>query len=495
MHTRPRWFAPSSLRALSLLAALLLATTARAGFLTTDSTYMGYRIPEHRWKYWTATVNASGNHNAASLSGDRENHDGNVFLGLGTGASWSYDSDRLQHDWGFNTSVAGSRQSQRVTEREQQPVIYDRDASLRDLNEYFTLSGSLRHYPWNTPIGFTVGGATSLSLTQSFTSENYSNRSPFDRYASTFGSSRGYRSYIGSIRAGLGLGRVRDVTPVHRAQVLENRLLRQHSLTRPLSGPTRDKLAALFAVEPDVFAAHERPGKFFWREIERILREDGGLAEGALDAYDVLRLLESISFGKGTIRRTAGFFVGPNVDVRTGRFHSTQEDTYSNIYYVADTVVATNEDSFKRTRNDRRDDVFVTFGAEFYRPLTPNWQLDAYSFAGIQEAGEFPSFTNSLAVTWIVTDRWLGGAQAYQVATGNGHSRHFDKWRAELRGNISYFLEDHWALTLTAFEGQTRDASGLQKRGGFSLLMTWIVSGLFEAPGLLGPMRPTPSVP
>jgi hypothetical protein len=344
-------------------------------------------------------------------------------------------------------------------------------------------------------VGLSLRTTNELQLLQSFGSQNQVNRQPPFRNEATVGSSSGNRRYFGTASAWLGLGQVRDATPVQQAHELEARLLRTGALTRALSDEARQKLAALYAVGGDLGRAHERPEKYFWRELERVLREDGALAPGSLDAYDVLRLFEPISPAKGTFFRRTGFFVGPAVTVATNRDHATFERTQSATFYTADTVVATASSSFQETENFRSDVLFTSFQAEFHRPLNPRWQLDSWSSVGIRESGEFPFVQNALSLGYLHADRWLGIVRADQSAQAIGHSRHLDRWDVNLGGELYYFLEDSWALRFVANERQSRAPGRFDRRGDFALSLTWIVSGLFEAPGLVGAMRPTPPTP
>jgi hypothetical protein len=479
----------------ALLAALAFATLAaspaRAGWLSADSAYSSYRIPEHRWSYWTASLDLAGGHSAAPIFSDLTDRGGSLGGRVATTAAWNHDSDRLQHDWGFSVDASGSRSSRRV---EDETLTYESRSSNKDLAQAFSLHGSWRVYPWTTPVGVSLGTSNLLDLGQSFQASHFANQGPNTRTTSDFDVSRGSRRYIGAVSAEVGLGRVRDATPVHLAQVLEDRLRRKGALTRPLSDQARRALAALYAIEPGIEAAHQRPAKYFWRELERILREDGALAPEALDAWDVLRLLEPVSVGFG-VARASGFFIGPSVTVLTQRFRDTREESSSGIYYVADTVYATFENGLHETRNDRNDRVFTAITAEIHRPLSPRWQADAFTRVALSEAGESTNLANSVSVVYVISDRWLGLARAFHSANAERQVRRFERWSAEVSGELVYFLEDSWALRLTAYERQNHDASRLFRSGGFQLGLTWIVSGFFEAPGLVPAMHPSPPTP
>src|SRR5262249_49937216 len=151
---------------------------------------------------------------------------------------------------------------------------------------------------------------------------------PF-RNQSEFNSSRDEYDVLLSLDASASWGRVRDATPVYQVEVLEERLRETGTLHQPLSRHAREQLAALYTVEGDVAFAHQRPTKYFWRELERILREDGVLDPGGLDAYAVQRLLEPITITGAIVARTAGYTVGPVFHAVTTQFHSAEEQVNS----------------------------------------------------------------------------------------------------------------------------------------------------------------------
>src|SRR5205823_173566 len=82
----------------------------------------------------------------------------------------------------------------------------------------------------------------------------------------------------------LGHGRVRDATGVQLARLLEARLLEAGAIRAPLSRAAKERIAALYYLRPSLSVAHERPDRFFWREVGRVLREVGAEAELHLPA-------------------------------------------------------------------------------------------------------------------------------------------------------------------------------------------------------------------
>src|SRR5206468_4021204 len=229
---------PGTRRA-SLLVALLCLSSSRA---FADDPYADYRILDHHWLSWTASVNGSGNHQR-----------GQGLFGLANNGGFSGPGGS-----GF-------------------PAGYDSHAHQLRANLVLTLS-----------------------------------RSP------------GYVSQ-------------RQIPPP--STPLQLRLRETGVLSGELSAAARERLASLYTLESSVAFAHERPTKYFWRELERLLREDGALGDGGLDAYSVQRLLEPLAF-VGSAARPRGFSVGPQIVLSTQRFHSSQGLEVSQAFYQDDTLVA-----------------------------------------------------------------------------------------------------------------------------------------------------------
>lgn len=492
-------FAVSPFRRLALLSLLALvahpAPVARAGWFSADPTYLGYRIPEHRVSQWIASLDGSASRSASAVGFGSEFRSGSVNGRLGTRATWAFDSDPLAYGWSFTTDVYGERSRYRSS-FSMLPRTSHNDELAERLSQRFTLDGSVRSYPWPAPIGLALTMTHVLELRQEFESRQGRDLDPPSEQRTLDSRGAGARNYLGAFSAGVGLGRVRDATPVFQAQVLEARLLKSGALSRALSPDARQKLAALFSVQVDVSYAHERPGKYFWRELERVLREDGALSPGALDAHDVQRLLEPLTIATRVVRRV-GWFVGPAVTIITQRNRTSLEESTSILQLISGSVVFADGTRFEEVRNDRRDIVFSGFVAEVHRPLGPRWQAEVSSTSSLSEAGEFLSVGSTAAASYIVSDRWLASLRLGHVVSAPGHAleRRVLSWNINLNGSLHYFLEDSWALGLTAGERQDHSPFGFRRAGSVHLGITYVVSGLFSAPGLVDIMRRTPPTP
>src|SRR5262249_36178008 len=128
------------------------------------------------------------------------------------------------------------------------------------------------------------------------------------------------RSAFGS--ASVGFGRVRDASVVFAVEVLEERLTATGALARPPSPEARQRLAELFFQRDEFSSPHTRPERFFWNEVERILRDDGALTGDAIGAESILLALEAVrplvpNSQSSDFVRFRGFFVGPQISATT----------------------------------------------------------------------------------------------------------------------------------------------------------------------------------
>ena len=479
-----------------LAAALFFVSSlplpALAASDAADSAYWDYRIPKHRWSQWTANFSGNAQQSDASGPGDQRNRVGELSGHLRTAAAGGSDSDPLFQSWLLDVSVGGSR-------RQIDQYALDSfgdvtgDQAARSLEERFHALYQVRAYPWAFPWGLTAGTSQQLDFYQRFESSEFVRRSPGVRQVERSSTSTPLWVYSGDFSLGTGLGRVRDVTPVYEAQVLEDRLLRSGALARPLSRSAMERLAALFTVQNEVSYAHGRPSKYFWDEVERVLIEDGVLVTGSMSLYDAHRVLEPLTI-RGRIQRSAGWFFGPAVRANVLQRKFTYENSRSYLIYQADTLYFT--DSYEDRFEDyfRIDGISTAVSAEYHHPAGPNWQYDIQQLTQIGESGQNLVSNTNASVMWVVTDRWLstGWFRHTIFWDGQGLERSPGNWNVQYGADLSYFLEDRWALTLSVVGAQVHNPAWFDRSGYVSLGLNYVISGLFDAPGLTAAMRPIP---
>lgn len=471
---------------------ICIASTALAASDAADSAYWDFRIPAHRWSQWAVGLAASGENSEDSGPGDQRSREGSLRGQLFSTASGGSESDPLFQSWRATMRLDGSRSHSELDRVD--PFQTSRDESWsRSTSANLNASYVIRAYPWAFPLGFSSNLSTGLGKSHSFQSFESGRWSAPDAQQDEFTTSTGRWNVSASLGIGTGLGRVRDVTPVHEAQVLEERLLATGALSRPLSRPAREKLAGLFAAGDGISFAHGRPDKYFWGELERVLSDDGALAGGSLDLYSAHKILEPRTL-RGRMVRSAGFFIGPAVSLNTRQVGRNSESRHASRFYEADTLAFESGSRTTSHRVDRQDEITTRLDAEFHHPSGPRWQYDLMQTVWIGESGSPVESSTWGRVAWIVTDRWLvtGSIDHRASWTGDGHDQSVEDWSFRAAATLSYFLEDSWAISLSAGEGQHHTRTAFDRGGDVFLGITRVISGLFDAPGLVAAMRPIP---
>ena len=482
---------PSLRRAALLAASLCMSSNALA-----DDPYADYRIPDHHWFSWTADARGSGSHQRGQSTYFGLAISGSFGGSGGTAISGGFDSDAFLRSYSLTVSGNGSRN---YDSEEHIEGPYSSEQLRRDQRAFERVSAfaSITTYPWAVPLGFTSSLSHSLTLDQFWSSNSGVSRvsPPPQRSLTGSNNTSGRYSVYVSATLGTGLGRVRDATPAYQVQILEQRLLGTGALARELSPGAREKLAALYTIESSLAFAHQRPTKYFWRELERLLREDGALATGSLDAWSVQRLLEPLAF-TGSAARPRGFFIGPQVVITAQRYHVSQGSGYASALFLDDTLASSSGSPFTRERSNQRSDAILTgLSAEYHRPVGLHWQTDAFTRALITEHGE-RLFTNTAAsVSWFVADRWVASAGVSHSgeAPGQRLERKLTRWTLTGQASLDYFLEDDWSLRL-ATELRQDHGFGYSRSESLSLGVSYRLAGLLSAPGLMEPARLAPPI-
>jgi len=321
-------------RALLFSASLALLPSVSSA----DDPYADYRIPEHYWRSWTANVAATGNFQRGPyFTGESKSSDLN---GAGsTRFTGGFDSDPRSTVYELLFGAAGDRR--RSESFEQVPVDLTVDRTDQFTRTSQVLSGFIadHRYPWGSALGISFSAKVDATFEQDWNSSSQIARSANTETQTNSSWTLGRYVVSSQLTAGLSWGRVRDATPVYQVQVLEQRLLQEGTIQRELSRTARERLASLYTTEAAVAFAHDRPTKYFWRELERLLNDDGVLSERGLDAYAVQRLLEPLTIRAGVLLRARGLSVGPEVVMFQGQSHSSWGATSSNAFYQNGTLV------------------------------------------------------------------------------------------------------------------------------------------------------------
>jgi hypothetical protein len=487
-------------RILFLACCLALAPPARAA---TDP-FAEFRIPDHSYRIGSVSFFASGSrlHQSAGISTLRSSSLSTSGRGS-VSAGW--DSDALLYDFGISTS------GQLATDHARQqadPSSFSesREEVTNQSREDWRLTASVRSYPWQTPVGLGAQVSARGLYYQDWarTDDHVSTGFPGPQRQDNR-QSRASHDYATTVSASLsaGFGRVRDASVVYDVHLLEGRLAETGAITRPLSAQARARLAALYYVTPFFSAPHERPDRFVWREIERVLREDGALGEHGLDPYSVLRAREPYAPGPRPMRQR-GYFVGLVGQGASQRQINRMENATDYRLYDADVLIS-EFSSATSQRVDLGEDQFALGGeAEYHLPLGWRWQVDAdVRVTRPARPGESGlNATNDASISWFVADRWQAeaslfyGREYFRPRHGGGALEPpTDSWRTSAGAGIAYFLEDHTSLSLSISETQQRGldpfygGTNFLRDGAIQLGMTYRFLGGLDAPGIVEPVR------
>ncbi len=127
------------------------------------------------------------------------------------------------------------------------------------------------------------------------------------------------QSYVFSL--GAGIGKLRNVTPVVSAIRFQERLKQLNMLNNNLSDGTIEDLAGRFYRQTYYGQVYDRPGKYFWRSVEKALAADGVSLNG-LNMYAANYLMETVN--EVRFLRQEGFRTAVNLNF-----------DYSNNYYTS----------------------------------------------------------------------------------------------------------------------------------------------------------------
>jgi hypothetical protein len=486
-------------RLLLAVTILALATPRSSG----ADPFSEFRIPAHTWSRGTFGLGMNGNW-SANNDGTSDTRTDYAQESFGLGLLFAHDSDRLQHSLTLEPS--------QYVSAEQQQSLYLGGALPRYSNrrtqratEDWSLSGSARVYPGERPVGISGSLRANGDYQQGSDRDEQAYGYPVLLSSDITRTVFHTYSYGVSASVGVGLGRVRDATVVQDVHVLEQRLLAAGAISGPLSPETRRKLAELRYAEPAYRAVYERPNRRVWGDIERVLREDGALQGGGLDAASVMRAVESYEFG---VARLSGWFVGPVF--RLSHDHQIERDetmVSTTLYSPAGNLVDYRETPSSSRNTYFSDDVQVGGTLEAHRPLGWHWQLDLTSSAtgSVRPHTRGMEENSRAAASWLIADRWLaqvsGSHQRSWHTPGRPNERQ-TSWRTQYASSVGWYVEDHVLLSASVGSNQTalefdrmypgdltRHVRAYSRNTSFSLGLSYRFLGRMSAPGLIGPLQ------
>ncbi len=487
------------MKRLTPVAILLLALPA----LALADPFSDFRIPDHYWRSGTLSASFLGDWAYASIA-PAQVRQTYAASNLAPSLLVARDSDPLLLS--LSLALAGATLDRDV--KQDQFVVgstQHMQSHQQEVDESWNLSGSVRAYPWATPVGLGLSARATSAFAQAWTRSDLRNEIVVPARSTAVDTRRqnihAY-DYNLTLEGSAGVGRVRDATVIYDVYVLEERLRAIGALTRPLSKGAREKLAALYYVAPFYGDPHDRPDRYFWRDVERVLREDGALGERGFDPYSVLRANEGYFYR--TLRQR-GWFVGPVVQAR----HVTdieRLDSRDDIWFYVNDTLTSHSASWDAVRNTvTLDQLNLGGSVEYHLPLGWRWQFDLTSevTAPVRRGERGLAAASQGNATWLVADRWLASARLIHSRTyfrpRGGSSFTQNNWTTLYILQLGWYVEDHVQVSASYQESQTRDNSlGLPLSSYYSrdrrvsIGLAYRFLGALDAPGLIPPVRPLP---
>ena len=465
-----------------LLAVLFLAVP---GASSADD-YRDFRIPDYRLVSWNLDL-------TGSLSGTRYAPSGDVES-QSTIGRYTFVSPFRADD------VSERRERFIFLQLQQSPVMQSGQRTGGTLtpgskDEYRVIqryhSGQANwfesRYPNANSLSWNWGASFHASMRDLDIADDNLRVFPGSEFHQSYQSRRTEYRYSGSASIGMGRGRVRDVSGVYEAQVLEARLLETGRLLRPLTPRERQRLAEIFYLTEGIQSVHDRPSKYLWTEIERVLASDGALDGGTLDAWSALRALEPVMLLAGSNRR-AGRFVGVFGFASADRGHSDTNDRQESTNIQNGVVNGYyNYETSSRTEIEE-DDAGVGLEWSEHHPLSMRSQLDLRSRLTWSSHETLRALFIG-GMRYMLADRWDAEVIGQYDATTwtSGGQRAEPDWGVVVIGTLAYLIEDSWSLQAnyqTFFsQFRDRDLSAYQSENHyFTLGLTYRAAGRFAAP-------------
>jgi hypothetical protein len=373
------------------------------------SSILEYRLPDWGYRTWDLGFDLGGG-GAEGYAGDDFRSARNSFnTGLDTHFNLYRESERRTYRL-FAFGYGNYRRSHESAA--------DREASGHDLSGRLDLGAGWTRYLGDGPFFLRVSANTGQYYAESIEERRIADTTEeYSRYQRR-------HDYYGNL--GGGVGRVRDVTPLIRAQRLSERLT---ALGRPpLSGAQVREIGRVLATEQGYRTVFDRPDKSFWRDVLEPMLDPAH----PLSPYEIFYLKDVLEED-----------VGPRAEGTELRAWFVYEDEEGEV---------SDESSL------RRIDRGPTVAFRWVRNLTFDQQLSILVGAGFlnssrqESTGETVRADLDVAYLWTIADRYrwdtifnldYSDVEATD-AGGEATRRDLD---ARLRSEFTVFLENSLSLS------------------------------------------------
>ncbi|MCB9357682.1 MAG: hypothetical protein H6508_00505 [Calditrichaeota bacterium] len=367
-----------------------------------------YRIPRHQVSSLVSRFNFSAGRGGTvdAESADRSaNHYGNLnFSGY-----WLYDSENLgiEIEPFVTAEVNGWSSERRGTGYDYRSgrTPIRSEGSSNYYHQRYSLATRGIFFPTELPLGVEWTALGQANGDQYLSHGQGSSQDTLGIEDWSYKSDSYRISYTTRADAGLGWGRIRDASGLYKAHILEDRLEKLGRLTGKLSDETLRKIADLYYTRSDFFRRDERVERFFWNEVEAILKQDPAMT-GELDAFALFRIAESVA-PSSPVRHSGIRFSFYAV----GR-HSSSVSLYgeeeSSAFYP-DTGERTASDSSSSSRSESHIEE-ILIGTRLQVSFPVNWRVqitgDTKLERKLHHANAGYAWHTVLMTRYALHDRW-----------------------------------------------------------------------------------------
>lgn len=254
---------------------------------------LDYRLPDWTSRVWSASFDLNGSGSDRRVSG-RPYIDNRFATNLGTSWRQNREGEKFNHSLWVNLSSNYSR-SHSGTD--------DSETSGHDFRGSYTIEGTLERYLNDGPFSVQATLRDHRRYSEDISSWRTDGETTHDDRYSRF-SDHAYG-------VGLSVGRVRDVTPLLRAERLAERLVALGH-PRPDDGQVL-RIAEVLATRSGYSQVFQRPDRHFWRDVLEPLLG----AERSLSAFEIMYLTEVLNEDLGDRRQ--GLRLGPRFTYQDGQ--------------------------------------------------------------------------------------------------------------------------------------------------------------------------------
>lgn len=421
-------------RLYSILIVLIISTAALPGNEFDYTIYNQYRIAPLHYSYPQIRINYDLNHYQLQIpynSSDslyRDMKQFNSDLGI-YGTYYDYfESEKRNRSYYVRLSTADNTISENIIQDGETGYEYTESQISYNIrySDRFYFGSRSRH--WGVEASVSGYSATASRI------NDYA-QPPFDYYIKVNSKTQSQNHYF---ILQLGSGRVRNVTSLHRALLLTDRLRVRTNQQFNLTADEMVRIAQAIDSNKKYSSLYYRSSKEYWKHIAGTF-DTLGISLDDLDVYSTLYLAESVDLLHHP--RYTGFRYDLNFKLQYNKY-CTLYQTYNDL------------DSLTNESDDTTEELFLLINPSitYYRPLSfrSTINLNANISAGPSVNSQAQSrqlYTASISTKYLydITDKVmasLSGSYNYTQTNSNDENFHLQKHIGIFECVFDYFIID-----------------------------------------------------